>query len=197
MRSLLALLALGALAAPTTALAQPSPDAPHPFRDLAGIGVHGATVRGDYDGVGLGGRIRVEPWRRLGVDLFGEILRLQVPRGTRLDVPLGFHLYTPLPLSEDLRLRPFLGMCVAGSSIHPEERDAPRADDVLGGVLGGMGLDLAVHEHISLFVEAKAVLWLGHDRTVQRWTGAVDNEARLFTIGQAQLGVMVHPGWLR
>ena len=196
---LLKLAALLVLLAPTGALAEPAREQPaarpaHPFRTLLGVGTYGTGWSGDYRGAGIGGRIRVEPWRHLGVDLFGEIVQVQVPHGQRRDVPLGFHLYTPIALTDDLRLRPFLGMCVAGSFLRPDTPDAPRADDVMGGALLGLGLDVALHERISLVAEAKGVAWVGHDRAVHRWTGSVDNDVRPFLLAQAQLGLMMHLG---
>jgi hypothetical protein len=187
------------LSSPATSHADPSPERPPPrersaFERPFGLGPYATAWSGDYRAAGVGGRIRLEPWRRLGVDLFGEVLQVQVPRGQRHDVPVGFHLYTPIPVTDDLRLRPFLGMCLALSSIRPEDPDAPRADDVLGGAHLGLGLDLALNDRLSLFAEAKAVAWIGHDRSVQRWTGAVHNEVQAFTLGQAQLGILLHLG---
>jgi len=192
------LLLLSLLAAPTAlADAPPSVRAARslsPYERTFGLGAYATGWHGAYGGYGVGGRIRVEPWRFLGVDLFGEALLVATPAGVRHDHPIGFHLYVPFSLTESVRLRPLLGMCVVASFIEPVEPRAPRADDVLVGAHLGAGLDVALHSRVSLFAEAKAVVWVGHDRSVQGWTGAVGNQVQPFVVGQAQVGLMVHLG---
>jgi hypothetical protein len=190
--SLLTLTALPALADDTPAL-----HATHdlsPFDRTFGLGAYATGWHGAYGGYGVGGRVRLEPWRFLGVDLFGEALLVATPAGVRHDHPIGFHLYMPFRVTESVRLRPLLGMCVVASFIEPTEPNAPRADDVLVGAHVGGGVDVALHGRVSLFAEAKAVVWVGHDRSVQGWTGAVGNQVQPFVVGQAQVGLMVHLG---
>ena len=56
------------------------------------------------------------------------------------------------------------------------------------------GLDFALSRWVSLFAEGKAVVWVGHDRSVQGWTGGLANTVRPFVVGQAQVGLTVHFG---
>lgn len=165
-----------------------------PYERTFGVGAYATGWGGAYGGAGVGGRIRIEPWRFIGADLFGEALVVQAPSGVRHDHPVGFHLYVPIRFGERVRLRPLIGMCVVASFIEPNEPGAPRADDVLVGAHVGAGLDLALHSRLSFFAEAKGVVWMGHDRSVQGWTGAVGNEVQPFVVAQAQLGLMVHFG---
>lgn len=196
MRTLLLALLLSASAA----LADAPPAvhaAPHrvsPWDRTFGLAAYATGWHGAYGAGGVGGRVRVEPWRSLGVDLFGEALLVATPSGVRHDHPIGFHLYVPFRLTPTVRLRPLLGMCVVASFIEPTEAHAPRADDVLVGAHLGAGVDLALHSRLSFFAEAKGVVWVGHDRTVQGWTGAVGNQVQPFVVAQAQLGFMVHLG---
>lgn len=162
-----------------------------PFERTFGLGSYLTGWAGSYGGAGFGARIRVEPFSFLGVDLFGEALLVTAPSGIRHDHPIGFNLYVPLRLGQ-ARLRPFLGMCVVASLIEPSEPMAPRADDVLVGAHAGLGLEFALHTRLSFFVEAKGVLYVGHDRSVQGWTGALDNVVRPFGLAQAQSGFMFH-----
>ncbi len=162
-----------------------------PFDNILGLGAYGAGKGGAYSGGGVGGRIRLEPWSWLGVDLFGEALLIDSPTGIRHDHPIGFNLYVPIRLGP-VRLRPLLGACVTFSFIHPTEPDAPRADDVLFGAHAGVGFELALHRRLSFFVEGKAIVWVGHDRSVQGWTGAVGNEMTPFVVGQGNVGLMFH-----
>jgi hypothetical protein len=190
--SLLMLTALPALAGDAPTLY--TTHAVSAFDRTFGIGAYATGWHGAYGGYGVGGRVRLEPWRFLGVDLFGEALLVATPAGVRHDHPIGFHLYMPFRVTESVRLRPLVGMCVVASFIEPTEPHAPRADDVLVGAQVGAGVDVALHSRVSLFAEAKAVVWVGHDRSVQGWTGAVGNQVEPFVVGQAQVGLMVHLG---
>ncbi len=165
-----------------------------PFDRTFGFAAYGTGWAGAYGGGGVGARVRVEflPW--LGADFFGEALLVTAPTGVRHDHPIGFNLFVPVRLGRVVRVRPLVGMCVVASFIEPTEPQAPRADDVLVGAHAGAGLELALHDRLSFFVEAKAVVWLGHDRSVQGWTGAVGNEVQPFLVGQGQVGLTFHLG---
>lgn len=165
-----------------------------PFDRMFGVGAYATGWAGAYGAYGVGGRVRVEPLSWLGVDLFGEAYLVTTPHGIRHDHPIGFNLYTPFRFGSVVRLRPLLGMCVVASFIEPTEPQAPRADDVLVGAHAGAGLEFALGSRVSLFAEAKAVVWVGHDRTVQGWTGAVGNQMQPFVVGQGQVGLTVHLG---
>jgi len=165
-----------------------------PFDRTFGLAGYGTGWGGAYGGAGVGGRLRIEPWKFVGADFFSEHLIVSSPSGLRHDHPVGFHLYTPIRLSQRVRLRPFIGMCVVASFIEPTEPRAPRADDVLVGAQLGAGIDLALHSRLTFFAEAKGVTWMGHDRSVQGWTGAVSNQVTPFVVAQAELGFMVHLG---
>lgn len=165
-----------------------------PFDRTFGLGAYATGWAGAYGAGGVGGRIRVEPFSFLGIDLFGEALLVPVERGVRHDHPIGFNLFVPFRFGNVVRVRPLLGMCVTASFFHPDEPLAPRADTILFGVHGGVGLELALHDRLSFFTEAKTVVWFGNDRTVGGWTGNVEGVVRPFLVGQAQLGFTFHFG---
>ena len=165
-----------------------------PFDRMFGIGAYATGWAGSYGAYGVGARVRLEPWSWVGVDLFGEAFMVTTPHGIRHDHPVGFNLYMPIRLGESMRIRPLIGMCVVASFIEPTEPQAPRADDVLVGAHAGGAFEVALGKRVSLFAEAKAVVWVGHDRTVQGWTGAVGNQVQPFVVGQGQVGIMVHLG---
>ena len=71
---------------------------------------------------------------------------------------------------------------------------APRADDILFGVHGGVGLEVAVHERVSLFLDAQAIGYLAHDRTGQGWTGSVGGNEHPIAVLQPTMGLQVHLG---
>lgn len=165
-----------------------------PFERPFAFASYGTAWAGSYGGAGVGGRIRWEAFRYLGLDLFGETLLVQNPTGIRHDHPIGFNLYVPLRLTEKLRVRPLVGMCAVVSFIQPTEPGAPRADDILLGIHAGLGAEYALWRFFSLFLDVKGVGWTGHDRSVGGWTGSVANEVKGFVVGQANLGIAVHFG---
>lgn len=162
-----------------------------PFERRFGVGAYATGWAGAYSAAGVGGRLRVEVLPFLGLDLFGEALLVTSPSGIRHDHPIGFNLYVPFTFGR-FRVRPLLGMCVTFSFIEPTEPTAPHADDVLFGAHLGAGAEYALFKHLSLFAEAKGVLWLGHDRSVAGWTGAVGNEVSPFPVAQVQVGLTFH-----
>lgn len=164
-----------------------------PFNNIFGLGAYGTGWGGSYGGGGVGARIRIEPWAFVGVDLFGEALLVESPSGIRHDHPIGFNLYAPFRFGR-ARLKPLIGMCVTLSFIEPTEPNAPRADDVLVGAHAGAAFEFALHRRLSFFAEAKAVVWVGHDRSVMGWTGALDNTVQPFVVGQGNVGLMFHLG---
>jgi hypothetical protein len=163
-----------------------------PFDSTVALGGYASGWGGSYGAAGLGGKLRLEPLRHLGVDLFAEHYAVGTPHGFRHDHPIGFDLYVPLALPHDLRLRPLLGMCAVGSFIQSTAPDAPGADDVLFGAHVGLGLEVPVGASLSGFLDAKTVGWVGHDRAVQGWTGAVDSGLSPFGVAQVNVGVAVH-----
>lgn len=193
MRTALVVLVLAGATASAEVAAVQRTHAKSPFDRTFGLGAYGTGWHGAYGAAGVGGRLRLEALSWLGVDLFGEALLVTSPSGLRHDHPIGFNLFVPFRLGV-VRLRPLLGLCVVASFIEPLEPGAPRADDVLVGAHLGGGLELALHDRLSFFVEAKGIAWLGHDRAVQGWTGAVGNEVQPFLVGQANLGLTFHLG---
>lgn len=196
-RALLVVMTL--LAAPVLAqepqVVQPPPEvAPKqrsPFDNYLGIAAYGTGEGGSYAGGGLGGRVRIQPWRFVGVDLFGEAMLVHSPHGFRHDYPIGFNLFAMIRFGR-VALKPLLGACVTFSFIEPSQADAPRADDVLFGPHAGAALEVALHRRLSFFVEGKAVLWFGHDRSLNGWTGAVGGNVQPFVVGQGMVGLMFH-----
>ncbi len=188
-----ALDAPAAVARETPAVVAPA-EIKSPFDRSFAIAGYGTSWAGSYAGAGVGGRIRIEPWTHFGIDLFGEALLVDTPHGLRHDHPIGFNLYVPLRLNEDWRFRPLLGMCVVASFIEAEKEGAPRADDVLVGAHAGAGVERAIGSRFSAFLEVQGSGWMGHDRAVQGWTGAVGNDLKPFAVAQAMLGLSAHLG---
>lgn len=178
--------------------ARRAPDAPaapksaSPFDKKIGGSGYAVAVTGAYSGVGLGGRLRWEMFRFFGVELFGEGLLVESRAGVRHDYPVGFHLFSPFRLGERVRLRPLAGMCAAFSFVEPSAPGGVRADDVLFGVHGGVGLEVALASFLSAFVDAKGTTYLGHGRTTQGYTGDVGEKLEPYVLAQGSLGLSLH-----
>lgn len=193
-RSLALAAALLLLTLPASVQAQDatlSEETPAFERDFA-ITAYLSSWAGDYASIGVGGRVRYEPLDWFGIDLFGEAYVVDWPGAFRHDYPIGFNLYTPFEITEGFRLRPLFGFCAVFSFIEPAEEGGPRADDVLFGIHAGGGAELELSSHWSLFFDAQAFVYFGHDRTTQGWTGAVGEEIDVSTIAQMSLGVQLH-----
>ncbi len=175
---------------PATTTAQESKD---PFDRHVAIGGYGVGWAGAYPAAGVGGRIRYEWPHTFGVEGFADHLAVQWPGGgLRHDHPIGFNIYMPFQVTRSMRLRPLLGMCAVFSFIEPEHAGGPRADDILFGVHGGLGMEVAIDQRLSFFLEAQAIGYLAHDRTSQNWTGSVSQGVSTVAVFQPNMGLQLH-----
>jgi len=160
------------------------------FDQPLAIGAYTIGWAGAYDAVGLGGRARWEFWQhRAGLDLFGEALMVDWPGGaSRHDIPIGFNLYAPLALGSRVRLRAMAGFCAVFSFIEPAGVGSPSSNDVLFGVHGGAGVEVALTGPLVWFLDAQAVWYTGHDRTAQGWSGAVSGALSEAVVFQPSTG---------
>jgi hypothetical protein len=164
-----------------------------PFGQPLALGAYTLGWVGAYDAAGGGGRARWEFWpRRLGVETFAEALAVEWPGGgSRQDIPIGFNLYAPLALGSRVRARAMAGFCAVFSFIEPAEQGAPSSNDVLFGIHGGLGLEVALSGPFVWFVDAQAVWYVGHDRTAADWSGAVSGSLSQAAVFQPSTGLLV------
>lgn len=166
-----------------------------PFERPLAVSGYGAAWAGAYTAAGVGGRLRWEMVPgRFGVELLAEHLAVEGAGGFRHDHPIGFNLYVPFAASRSVRFRALAGACTVFSFVEPEHAGAPRADDILFGVHGGAGVEIAVHERVSWFLEAQMIGYLAHDRTGQGWTGSVGSSERPIAVFQPTTGLAIHLG---
>jgi hypothetical protein len=189
-----------ALASDTAVLPEPGESAPAEhstmkpsgsFDQPLAIGAYTLGWAGAYDAAGLGGRARWEFWqRRAGLDLFGEALMVNWPGGgSRHDIPIGFNVYAPFALGSRVRVRAMGGFCAVFSFIEPGEQGAPPSNDVLFGVHGGVGIEVALAGPFLWFLDAQAVWYTGHDRTAQDWSGSVSGSLSEAVVFQPSTGL--------
>jgi hypothetical protein len=173
---------------------EPPTDAVHAFDRPFALAAYASGWAGSYAAGGIGGRARWEPFDELGVEVFGEGHLVEWREGLRHDHQIGFNLYIPIALTRWLRLRPLFGFCTVFSLIEATDGVAPRADDVLFGAHAGLGLEAGIDDWGSFFLEAQGAVWMGHDRSQARWTGAVEDTYTPFGTAQLILGFAVHLG---
>ncbi|MFN7696691.1 MAG: hypothetical protein ACK5U8_02250, partial [Deltaproteobacteria bacterium] len=90
------------------------------------------------------------------------------------------------------RPRPLCGVGPVVSLVEPPAQHAPRADDVLFGAHAGLSIEWSANEWLSVFLEAQGAGWAGHDRSVERWTGAISETYVPFGTAQILLGTSAH-----
>ena len=164
---------------------------PKAFDRPFAVATYGAVRGGDYSAGGVGGRTRWEPLRNIGIDVYAEATLVDWPGGFRHDYPNGFSVYAAVPVGP-ARIRPFVGLCDVLSFVEPTQPGAPRADDVMLGAHGGVGLEMPVTHSFSLFADGQADLYAGHDRASGDWTGSVAEHLTPFLTGQVNVGLQFH-----
>lgn len=194
----MSLAALALLSAPVWADA-PATSAPSTVRAFDrpfAFASYAAVRGGTYQATGVGGRLRWQPFRRLGVETYLEATLVDWEGGFRHDYPNGFSLYTPFTFGA-FRVRPYAGFCDVVSLVEPTQEGAPRADDILLGAHLGVGAELALGRSWSVFVDAQADSYMGHDRASGGWTGNVAESLMPVVTGQVNAGVQLHVADLR
>lgn len=155
------------------------------------VASYGAARVGPYTAGGVGGRIRIQPFKHFGLDAYLEATLVDWDGGFRHDYPNGFNLYGAIPLGR-VRIAPYFGACDVLSFAEPVEPGGPRADDVMIGLHAGVGTEVAVSGSVSLFVDLQADLYGGHDRSMGGWTGDVGDELIPILTGQLNAGLQYH-----
>jgi hypothetical protein len=169
----------------------PDPSPKTAFDQPLAIAAYTQGWVGAYDAAGIGGRARWEFWQHhAGVDVFAEGMMVDWPGGgERHDIPIGFNLYAPLALGSHVRLRALAGFCAVFSFIEPPQQGAPSSNDVLFGVHGGGGLEVALVGPFVWFLDAQAVWYVGHDRTAEGWSGSVSGSLGQAVVFQPTTGI--------
>ncbi len=158
------------------------------------LGVYALNWSGSYRGLGVGGRVRWEPFDLLGVDLYSEHLVVEDDLGFRHDHPIGFSLYVPIELFDNFRVRPLFGMCAVFSFTETENAGVESLDDILFGLHAGVGAEFALNSFLSIYLESQLTGYLGHERynSAGGWTAHVgDNLDGTFIVSNA-LGFQIH-----
>lgn len=155
------------------------------------IGLYGTGWAGAYSAGGIGGKLRWEPLDLLGVEVFSEHNIVDHPTQFRHDHTIGFSLYVPLTIAGPFRGRILAGAC-ANFSVIEGDALSPGADDVQFGVHAGGGFEVGIGATVSLFIDGMYNGWIGHQRDVGGWTGAVSEEIEWSHFAQFNGGLSIH-----
>ncbi len=156
------------------------------------VGVYATGLEGEYGAIGLGGRLRLELLPILGLEVFAETVTVDWPGADRADFPVGFSLYVPIALTDSLRIRPTAGMCAMFSFIDGAFEERKGAQDIAFGLHGGAGIEYAFGSTVSVFADAKGIVYWSHERDVKRWTATVGETLEDTGHFQVNVGVQLH-----
>lgn len=163
------------------------------FDEPLALSAYAVGYEGAYGAIGGGTRVRWEfDPDSVGIELFLDHLVVDSPGNFRHDHPAGFNLYFPIEIGGWFRLKPLLGACAVFSFIEPDDKHAPRSDDVQFGLHAGIGAEVMLSPEVSLFLDAQGIGYVGHDRYANGWTASVDDELSITGLVQANLGLQVH-----
>lgn len=157
-----------------------------------GISAYYSRWAGSYDAGGIGFRVRWEPLDLLGIEVFSELLDVTVSGGTRINLPSGFNLYVPLELLPGFRVRGLAGLCSMLTFDSAGDDGGVDSEDVQFGVHVGIGAEVELSDQLSLFVDATYQGYWGHERAVDAWTAAVDDELSRMDSAQVGIGLQLH-----
>lgn len=163
----------------------------HAFDRDFGIGLHVAGRAGYAEALGGGARLRWEPLRLLGVDVFSEVFSVDDPDQRRIDVPIGFDLAVPIRLGRHFRLRPLAGMCAVFSFRNPQREGVQATHDIHFGLHAGLGLELALGRFVSLGFDVRGIVYFGHETHDGGWSSHVGDRLTTYGVAQANLGLMI------
>ncbi len=163
------------------------------FDEPLALSAYAVGYEGAYAAIGGGTRVRWEfDPNAVGIELFLDHLVVDSPGNLRHDHPAGFNVYFPFQFGGWFRLKPMLGACAVFSFIEPDDKHAPRSDDVQFGLHAGIGAEVMLSPEVSLFLDAQGIGYVGHDRYANGWTASVDDQLSISGLIQANLGMQVH-----
>lgn len=157
------------------------------------MGGRAASWVGSYVAPGVGGHLKVRPWRTFGLELFSDNFLRPQEGALRHDHVIGFSGYFPSLFGSDrFFVAPTAGACVDFRFAHPSAEDAPSVSDVLFGVHGGLMAELFLPHGFSLELDATITTYLGHDSGVDRWSAVLSNDLKVSAIGLALFSVNLY-----
>lgn len=157
-----------------------------------GIGARGGLWRGEHGAPSLGGHIRIQPWDRVGIELFEQSAARPDLRAESLwhAHVIGFHLLIPvLPAPGATALGATVGACVAAEALTPLEGEGPSVVDLRFAPHAGLFIERGLHRHLSAGLRATGFVYAGNAPALDGWSATTSNRLSIDPVGEVQATV--------
>jgi len=201
-----------AAAEPSPTHPVPTPEAPprtadadgaHPAGPRWGVGARGGVWSGAQRAPSLGGHIRIQPWDRVGIELFEQSAARPDARGDALwhQHVIGFHLLIPVlpagrpgatggrPAPGATALGATVGACVAAEALTPLQGDGPSVVDLRFAPHAGLFVERGLSRHWSAGLRATGFLYAGNAPALDGWSATTSNRLQLDPVRELQAAV--------
>ncbi len=168
-----------------------------------GIGARGGVWSGEHRAPSLGGRIRIQPWDRVGIELFEQSAARPDLRADTLwhAHVIGFHLLIPVlpqgrpgatggrPAPGATALGATVGACVAAEALSPLRDDRPSVVDLRFAPHAGVFIERGIHRHLSAGLRATGFVYAGNAPALDGWSATTSNRLTVDPVGEVQATV--------
>jgi hypothetical protein len=158
----------------------------HPFA----IGTRTGAWQASYTEPGLGGHIRYQPWRHVGIEAFSDNFA-HLDSGTlRRDHVNGFDLFFPLVQDRRWSIAPQFGACDDFQFVQPfgAHASGPSVQDVLIGLHGGFEVEARIGGGLAVEASLEMYGYLGHGADVEHWTAELTNQLQGTAVAVGVMG---------
>lgn len=192
--------------APTAAMAEaPAATAPRVQAKTPrwGIGARAGAWSGAQRAPSLGGHLRIQPWERVGIELFEQSAARPDARSEALwhQHVIGFHLLIPLlpegrpgatggrPAPGATALGATVGACVAAEALTPLQGDGPSVVDLRFAPHAGLFVEHGISRHWSAGLRATGFLYAGNAPALDGWSATTSNRLQLDPVRELHAAV--------
>jgi hypothetical protein len=168
-----------------------------------GIGARGGVWSGEHRAPSLGGHIRIQPWERVGIELFEQSAARPDLRADTLwhAHVIGFHLLIPVlpqgrpgatggrPAPGATALGATVGACVAAEALSPLRDDRPSVVDLRFAPHAGVFIERGINRHLSAGLRATGFVYAGNAPALDGWSATTSNRLSLDPVGEVQATV--------
>ncbi|MFM2245587.1 MAG: hypothetical protein RL071_1661 [Pseudomonadota bacterium] len=168
-----------------------------------GIGARGGVWSGEHRAPSLGGRIRIQPWDRVGIELFEQSAARPDLRADTLwhAHVIGFHLLIPVlpqgrpgatggrPAPGATALGATVGACVAAEALSPLSDDRPSVVDLRFAPHAGVFVERGINRHLSAGLRATGFVYAGNAPALDGWSATTSNRLSIDPVGELQATV--------
>ncbi len=168
-----------------------------------GIGARGGVWSGAHRAPSLGGHIRIQPWDRVGIELFEQSAARPDLRAETLwhAHVIGFHLLIPVlpqgrpgatggrPAPGATALGATVGACVAAEALSPLSDDRASVVDLRFAPHAGVFVERGINRHLSAGLRATGFVYAGNAPALDGWSATTSNRLSIDPVGELQATV--------